>query len=112
MLPFISVALGGGLAGLAGYVQIRLPEHIRNNTRRRVTRLLLLLGGISLGLVAAYWPDDLHLLTRCGVFLGGIGAAHVPLFFLMRRRGLPPIRRPSTGGAQRRSSVRGRHHHS
>ena len=93
MVPLISLVLGGGLAGLAGYVQVRLADHIRNNTRRRVTRLLLILGGVSLGLVAAYWPDELHLATRCGVLLGGFGAAHVPLFFLMRKRGLPPRRR-------------------
>ena len=107
MVSLISVVLGGGLAGLAGYVQVRLSDHIRNNTRRRVTRLLLLLGGISLGLVAAYWPDELSLVTRCSVFLGGVGAAHVPLFLLMRRRALTP----STKATGPRLGVRGRNHH-
>lgn len=86
MAPLIILALGAALACIAGYVQLRLPNHIRNNTRRRVTRLLLLLGGASLGLVCAYWPDSTGPTAQVGLFLGGFGAAHVPLFWMIRHR--------------------------
>jgi len=77
------------LLAAAGYAHYTIPLMTARRRNAIVTRALLILAGIGVGIVmgAAYSADPL---ARLPVFLAGFGLVHVPaaiILFVKRSRG-------------------------
>ncbi|QBQ54066.1 hypothetical protein [Nitrosococcus wardiae] len=78
------------MLGAAVYAQYRIPFHTANAAQSWVTRLILGVIGVGIGIISVDRYQEAEGIFPLLAFLNGFGAVHVPaafILFIKRQRG-------------------------
>lgn len=75
------IIFAAALLAIALYAQYRIPFHTAGRRKIALTRMVLAVIGVLLGIVAATFAPDRQ--TAMVAFLQGFGVVHVPAAFIL-----------------------------